>query len=118
MNLIYDILFRGNFLRPQPLGLTKINKEIADHYYQLSFGMIGGVRLFNTYKQKYTIGEDVYKVKRKGDFNLTPFKLEPTIRFGRENIGVFLNYDLLTLFEKGRHESLHPFTIGITYAGF
>lgn len=98
--------------------LLKLNKETNRTSYQLSFGVIAGLKIFNTYKQKYSLQDDDFKVKRNGDFNLQPFKLESTLRFGRNNLGVFLNYNLLPLFEKGTHEQLHPFSVGLTYNGF
>jgi len=98
--------------------MLKINKELKDDFYQLSFGIIGGLKVFNTFKQKYTVDNGVYKVRRKGDLNLNPFKLESTFRVGRNNLGLFMNYDFLPLFEKTAHEHLFPFSIGITYNGF
>ena len=98
--------------------MLKFNKEVVGNFYQCSFGIIPGLKLFNSYKQKYVIDSDSYSVSRDGDFNLHPFKLETTLRFGRKNMGVFANYDLIPLFEKSAHESLYPFSVGITYHGF
>lgn len=97
----------------------KFNKEFGKReYYHLSFGAIPGIKLFSKYQQKYSADNKSYKVKSKGGFNLNPFKLDGTIRIGRNNIGAFFNYNFLALFDKNKHEKLMPFSIGITYRGF
>lgn len=98
--------------------LLKINKEIQDRYYQLSFGLIGGLKVLNKYKRKHKVGSDSYSVKNNGHYNLNPFKLDGTVRLGRGNVGAFFNYNFLSLFEKNKHEKLNTFAIGITYNGF
>lgn len=98
--------------------MLKLNKEINDNYYQFSVGAIAGLKIFNSYKQKYSFENDDFEVKRNGDFNLNPFKLEPTLRLGRNNLGIYINYNLLPLFEKSTHELLYPFSVGFTYNGF
>ncbi len=98
--------------------LIRFNKEIKYRYYQLSTGIIPGLKLYGKYKQKYRVDNQIYKVKTSGHFNLNPFKLDATIRIGRGKIGAFFNYSLLTLFEKDKHEQLMPYSVGFTVNGF
>lgn len=98
--------------------LLKVNKEIKNRFYQFSFGVIGGLKISSKYKRKYRIDDNKYSVKSNGHYNINPFKLDGTIRLGRNNIGAFFNYNLLSLFEKNKHEKLNTFAVGITYNGF
>lgn len=96
--------------------LFQINtSKNEDKNFHLSFGAIGGVRIGSKVKYKYDVfgGENTDKVK--GRFNLNPFTVQGTVRLGFRDFGLFANYDVLSLYEKGKSTAAYPLTFGASF---
>lgn len=99
-----------------PLMLVYNSKNTDfDHSFHIAVGVIGGYKLSSWVKQVYTNDGNRYKMIRKDDYNLNPFKLSATARVGYGGISLFADYSLTPLFEKTIGPVLHPFTIGFTF---
>ena len=81
----------------------------------LSAGVIGGARLTSKLKRKGTLDDQEFEEKKKGVYALNPFKLDATIRIGYKNIGGFVNYSLMPLFETSKTVGVYPLTFGATF---
>ena len=85
-----------------------------DKNFHLAAGVIGGVRVGSKLVQKFDVFGKESKNKSKGVYNLNSFQAIATVRMGYNDIGLFANYNLLPLFEKGKAEEVFPLTIGVS----
>ncbi len=79
----------------------------------VSAGVIGGLKLWSNTKIKYRESGDKSKEKNKSDYNLSPLRWGFTARVGYEEVSLFANYYMTSLFKPNTGPELYPFTIGI-----
>ncbi len=96
-----------------PLLLQFNTSKNEDKNFHVAVGVIGGVRLNSKTVQKFDVLGKEAKNKEKGIYNLNSFQASATARVGYNDIGVFANYNLLPLFDKGAAEEVYPLTVGL-----
>ena len=97
-----------------PLLLQFNTSKNEDKNFHLAAGVIGGVRVGSKLVQKFDVFGKESKNKSKGVYNLNSFQAIATVRMGYNDIGLFANYNLLPLFEKGKAEEVFPLTMGVS----
>ena len=76
-----------------------------------AIGVTGGIRIDSWNKIKF---EDL-KVKTHKDYYINRFKLDASLRAGRNNgLGFFANYNLLPFFVKGKAQDAHCLSLGFS----
>lgn len=85
-----------------------------DKAFYFGVGVIGSVRLSSKTKLIGGVDGAETKYKTKGQYGLNAFKVDGTFRMGYRNIGMFVNYDLLPLFESNIATAVHPLTFGLS----
>lgn len=94
-----------------PLILEFNTKAKSDKSFYFGVGVIGSVRIASSTKMKTNDG---VKTVDRSKFGLNPFKVDGTFRFGYGHFGLFVNYDLLPLFDTARTVPVHPLTFGLS----
>lgn len=97
-----------------PLMLEFNTNADEDRSFYLAAGVVGGVRLTSRLKRNGELGGTEFKERIKGNYNLNSFKLDAAARLGYGDWGVFANYSLLPLFDKGTTVELYPLTFGLS----
>ncbi len=97
-----------------PLLININTSKYENKNFHIAAGVIGGVRLSSKTVQKFDVDGKQSKRKYKGVYNLNPFQAIATARVGYKDVGVFANYNLLSLFESGATEEVFPLTMGIS----
>ncbi len=97
-----------------PLLLEFNTNADSDKAFYLATGLVGGVRMTSKLKRKGEFDGKEFEQKEKGTYGLNPFKLDATARMGYGSWGVFANYSLLPLFEKGKTVEAYPLTFGLS----
>lgn len=97
-----------------PLLLQFNTSKSEDKNFHIAVGVIGGVRINSKTIQKFDVIGKEARNKEKGIYNLNPFQASATARIGYNDIGIFANYNLLPLFEKGAAEEVYPLTMGLS----
>lgn len=95
-----------------PLILEFNTKAKANKSFYFGVGVIGSVRIASKTKTKTDEG---VKVISKAKYGLQPFKVDGTFRFGYGHFGLFVNYDLIPLFDTSRTIPVHPLTFGLSF---
>lgn len=98
-----------------PLLLEFNTNKDSDKSVYIAAGVIGGLRLSSKTKREGDVNGMTIDSKIKGVYNLSPFKLDATVRAGYGNWGVFANYSLIPLFATGKTVEVHPFSVGLTH---
>ena len=101
-----------------PLLLEFNTSADNDRSFHIAAGVIGGWKMGSITKQKWENGNDKTQLRRKADFNMTPFTLEATARVGYKNFTVFATYGLTPLFEKNKGPEVYPVTVGLQIVPF
>jgi hypothetical protein len=81
-------------------------------------GVVGGYRLGSRNVQVVEVFGRRARNSTRDDFNINPFNLSATARFGYGDLTFFATYSLTELFVTGRGPELYPFTAGIRLIGF
>jgi len=97
-----------------PLLLEFNTSSNNDKSFYLAAGVVGGVRIGSKTKLIGELDGKEFKEKRKGTYNLNPFKLDALVRLGYSDWGVFASYDVLPLFEEGKTDNIYPLTFGLS----
>lgn len=97
-----------------PLLLEFVSQTNEWKSFYGSIGVIGSVRIGSSYLRKGTSNGVEFKYKEKNKFGLNPFQLDATIRLGYRNLGLFVNYGIIQLFEPNKSQRVHPLTFGIS----
>ena len=80
----------------------------------VSGGFMGGVRMHSKTKIVYKDENgDKYKKKKKGDFNMVPFKVDVVGRIGYRNLNVWGSYTLTNMFSLDDGPGIHTYTVGL-----
>ncbi|MFD1553662.1 hypothetical protein DNU06_10290 [Putridiphycobacter roseus] len=98
-----------------PLLLQFNSSKNEDKNFHVAAGVIGGVRIGSKLVQKFDVLGKESKNKSKGVYNLNSFQALATVRMGYNDFGLFANYNLLPLFEKGKAEQVFPLTMGVSF---
>jgi len=98
--------------------IAEIQFSAGKEKLYLAGGATGSMRLWSKHKQKYIIDGNKYKDKVSDDFQLSPFRYGLTFRAGYGPIGLFVNYELASLFKADRGPELYPVTIGLRLLDF
>lgn len=101
-----------------PLLLDFNSSDKPDKSFHLAAGVVGGYRIGSKTKHEFKIGDREYESTMKDDFNLSPFKLDATVRFGFGGFTVFANYGLTTLFKSNKGPAVYPVSAGISWTGW
>lgn len=98
-----------------PILLQFNTSKYENKNFHISLGVIGGIRMNSKVKYVYDVlgGENDHK--EKGRYNINPFQASATVRLGYRDFGLFANYNLLTLYEKGTSEVAYPLTFGASF---
>ena len=83
-----------------------------DNNKYISAGIVGGLRIGSKTKREGELNGKNFTEKTKGTYDLNSFKLDATVRVGVGNVGVYVTYALIPLFESGKTVPVHPFSIG------
>lgn len=97
-----------------PLMLEFNTSANEDRSFYLAAGVVGGVRLTSRLKRDGEFGGVEFEERLKADYNLNSFKLDAAARLGYGDWGVFANYSLLPLFDKGATVDVYPLTFGLS----
>ena len=84
-----------------PLGKSRLH---------ISSGIIGNVRLKSKIKQ---VDDQDNKFVYRGTYNLSPYKLDGTLRIGYGHLSIYTNYGLTQLFRNDKGPRLYPYSIGL-----
>ena len=108
---------RASYLRI-PLMLEFNTSLDPERTFHVSAGVIGGWNMGTINKVKYEEDGNDVKNRSKGDYNLTPFILDASVRVGYRNFTLFANYGLTPLFEDGKGPEVYPLTVGLSVVPF
>lgn len=118
--MIDSVNYQKNFLKTTylqaPLLLEINTSRIPGNGLYLAAGIVGGYRIGTKTKQKIEVDGRLNKDVVRDDFNVNPFRLSATARIGFNNIVLYANYGLTSLFEKDRGPELYPLSCGIQLA--
>lgn len=101
-----------------PLMLEFNTSDDNNKSFHVAAGVIGGWKMGSITKQKWEDGDDKNSVRRKADFNMTPFTLDLTARVGYKNFTAFATYGVTPLFKKDKGPEVYPLTVGIQFIPF
>jgi len=104
---------RAAYLQIPLLLEFNTNKDNSKGLY-IAAGVIGGVRLSSKTKRVGDMDGDKFVEKAKGTYALNAFKLDATARVGYGDLGAFVNYSILPLFDTSKTTQVFPLTFGVT----
>jgi len=105
---------RATYLTVPLLLEFNTNKNNNRGFY-FAAGVVGGLRIGSRYKTVHKDNGERVKSVQRGDYNLSPFKLDLTARLGYGSFGAFATYNLIPVFEdSATANKAHSLTAGIT----
>ena len=84
----------------------------------VSFGAIGGLKLYSNTETKYYLDGVKEKNRVKDDFNLSPLRYALTIRAGYKFVKFYANYGMMPLFNENTGPKIHPINVGLILCSF
>lgn len=78
-----------------------------------AMGGVVGYRFASSLKQKYELGGETFKPKKKSDFYLNPFRFSAIASIGYGSTSLYAMYGLNPLFDKSKAPEVYPFTAGL-----
>lgn len=96
-----------------PLMIEFCGNESGDDGFYFAAGVIGGVRIGSSVKT-VTEGDSKLKQKVKGTYGLDAFRLDAAMRLGYDDWGVYLNYNVMPLFDTDKTAAVYPLTFGVS----
>ncbi len=105
-------LFRSTMLQVPLLVEFNTNKNPKKAFH-IATGVIGQFMVGSRLKQEFERNNDEFEKNRKDNYNLSPFTLKAHASMGYSSFTAFGEYNLTSLFEKGKGPQLYPFVIGI-----
>jgi len=79
----------------------------------ITAGVIAGLKIGSSTKIVYREDGKKQKDKVRDDFNLSPFRYGLTARVGIDDLSIYANYYLTSLFEKDKGPELYPVAAGL-----
>ncbi|HEX2617133.1 MAG TPA: hypothetical protein VHL57_06300 [Flavobacteriales bacterium] len=86
--------------------------------FHIAVGVIGSWYFDRMYKLRYSEDGEHHQFREKADYNLLPYRLAATVRFGIGGLNLFAEYGLTDMFENGTASKLTPLNVGLTLAAF
>lgn len=86
--------------------------------FHIAAGVIGSWYFDRMYKVRYSENGEHHQLREKADYNLLPYRLAATVRFGIGGLNLFAEYALTPLFERGTAAEVMPLNVGLTIAAF
>lgn len=80
-----------------------------------AIGGEAGIKLGSHTKTVYKDNGEKKKNKDRKDFYLSPFRYNAVAKIGYDDVSVFMNYSLETIFEKDKGPELYPLMVGIAF---
>lgn len=105
--------FNASYLSA-PLYLTLVPGKDAEKSFHMSVGAIVNYRIDSRLKQKYVLNDQKLKDVSRGHYQLNPFMVDASVRFGVGDFTAFANYSLTAMFEKNKGPQFTPFSAGIS----
>lgn len=84
----------------------------------ISFGAIGGLKLYSNTETKYFLAGEKEKNRVRGDFNLIPLRYALTVRMGYKFVKIYANYEMRPLFIENTGPVVHPVNVGLILCSF
>ncbi len=109
-NVLQTAYFNVPLLMEFQIPTTKDKNRI-----NISFGVIGSVKLMDRFKKVYEDNGNRIKYKVKEDYRVAPYKYALTARVGYKHYQLYANYSMVSLFEANRGPELYPLTVGIHF---
>ena len=97
-----------------PLLFELQNGQRSWRRVHFSAGLIGGLRIYNVARLKYSGGKD----SESGNLYLNNLQLIPTLRFGIGYMKFFVNFYPFGLFQSNRGPKVYPLDVGLTLLSF
>jgi len=101
-----------------PLMLEINTSKTRKRSFHLAAGLIGSLYFDTLYKRKFRVEDRNVKERNRGDYNLLPYRLAASVRFGYGSLNLFVEASLTELFEQGKGPELYPFNVGLTLVSF
>jgi hypothetical protein len=102
-----------------PLLLQFNTNEINKKSFHLAAGVLLNYKYNSHLKLVYNDEKgEREKTKRRGEYNIQPFRADLTLRAGYKNWTVYASYGLNSLFRDGRGPEIHPVQFGINFLGW
>ncbi|MFD0930989.1 TonB-dependent receptor [Psychroflexus salinarum] len=92
--------------------LNNGNKRFSDHDFKVGLGGFAGINLLNTQKLKYNNSRTDVKLRERDDFNTNDLLYGLSAYIGWENVAVFAQYNLNSIFSDNLTD-LNNFQIGV-----
>jgi len=73
----------------------------------LAFGIIGSVKLLDRFKKVYEDDGNRQKYKIREDYHVAPYKYSLTARLGYKGYQLYVNYDMVSLFQSNQGPELY-----------
>lgn len=110
-------LFRSTMLQVPLLIEFNTNKNPRKSFH-IAVGAIGQFMVGGRTKQIYERGGYTFEKVRKDNYNMNPLVLKTHASIGYRDFTVFGEYNITSLFEKGKGPQLYPFVIGVRLIPF
>jgi hypothetical protein len=102
-----------------PLLLQFNTSELNKKSFHLATGVLMNYKYNSHLKLVYNdVNAGREKTKRRGEFNIQPFRADLTVRAGYKNWTVYASYGLNRFFRSGRGPEIHPVQFGINFLGW
>ncbi len=98
--------------------IIEFQTPIKHRKFFIGAGITGGIRAWSKQKQKYKVNGQTYKNKKTDDFQLASFRYGATARVGYGDVGFFVNYNFVPLFNEGAGPELFPISVGLKIVDF
>lgn len=106
--------FRTGYITVPAMLYFNTSKN-ADKAFRIGGGIVGGVRIFQTYRWKYFADDNKTKGNSNGGWNANPIMADARGVIGIGPINLYATYSLLPLFEDNRGPEVYPYTFGISF---
>lgn len=110
-------LFRSTMLQVPLLIEFNTNKNPRKSFH-VAVGAIGQFMVGGRTKQIYERGGYTFEKVRKDNYNMNPLVLKTHASIGYRSFTAFAEYNITSLFEKGKGPQLYPFVIGVRLIPF
>jgi hypothetical protein len=94
------------------------NSDSKKNSFHIAGGANFGLRLRSHTKYKYEDAGKSVKEKEWDRFYLNPYRAAAIVKFGWGPLNFFAEYNLLTMFDKGKGPELYPVSFGIALANW
>lgn len=107
-----------NLTLPVLLKFAPGNKKRASKGFHLATGVI--VNYVATTRLKTVTNDNGFEktTHYESDFNINPFRVDATVRFGYDKLRFFANYSLTPYFDSSKAPDIRTFSAGMTLIGF